>query len=236
MKHKLIMLMVVALLAFGWTSVLAATQPVEVKADTIEYDSVNKVITAQGNVTMTQQNTVMTGRQAVYNSTTKQSIIIGDVRIVQNETTLTADKVQSNDQNHFIATGQHVVLLKGQDRLTGSQIDYYTNRNYALASGPARLEMPEAVMTAAQVEAFFDTNQAIASGSVHIISDSRSLDAVADKATYFGGSKQPAKLVLNGNVRAEQNGSILTGNTLTIFLDDKALDAQGRARLVVKPE
>jgi len=41
---------------------------------------------------------------------------------------------------------------------------------------------------------------------------------------------------MSGNARAVQEGNTLTGKTLTIYLDDKAMDAQGRSKLVVKPQ
>ena len=38
---------------------------------------------------------------------------------------------------------------------------------------------------------------------------------------------------MTGNARAVQDGNVLVGNTLNLYLDDKAMEGTGRARLVI---
>ena len=41
------------------------------------------------------------------------------------------------------------------------------------------------------------------------------------------------KIVLTGNARAIQDGNTVVGQTLTLYMDDKAVDASGRAKVVI---
>jgi lipopolysaccharide export system protein LptA len=211
-----------------------AAKPVELSADSIEYDSAQGILTAAGNVKMVQDNAVMTGNHAWYNAKTKEGVVSGNVKAVKGDATLVAEEVHSYDNTHLVATG-HPVLTKGEDKLIGPQVDYYTDRQYANVSGGAELTTADGVITAQQIESYFAENKAVAKGNVHINSAPRHLDATADQAVYYG-QKGQGKAVLTGNARAVQDGNVLTGNTLTIYLDNKQLDASGRCKLVVVPK
>ena len=117
----------------------------------------------------------------------------------------------------------------------GPKIDYYTDKEYAIVPGGARLTTTDGVITANQIEAFMKEERAVAEGNVHIVSDTRKLDAVSDHAVYYG-KKGDGKAILTGNARAVQDGNVLTGNVLTIYMDEKAMDSQGRSKLVVTPK
>jgi lipopolysaccharide export system protein LptA len=212
-----------------------SNKPVELAADTIEYDSVKGIMTAQGNVRIVQENAVMTGTNAEYNSKTKEAHIYGGVQVVQEDATLLAEEVNSYDNNHIVAIG-NPILTKGSSRLDGPQIDYYSDRQYAVVNGWARLETEDSTLTANQIESFFSEDRAVAQGNVHIVSDARKLDAVADHAVYYGSKDQQGKTVLTGNARAVQEGNVLTGNTLTLYMDNKVIDVQGRSKLVITPQ
>lgn len=232
------MIAVVALfLAFGASSHLSAqnSRPVELAADSIEYDSVSGVMTAQGTVQMTQENATMTGASVRYNTKTRESYISGGVKVIQDDAVLTAAEVRGYDNTHLVATGD-VVLVKGDNRLTGPQIDYDSDKEYAVVNNSARLTMPDGTMTAGKLEAFLSEDRVVGEGDVHIVSEPRQLDAVADYAVYYGAKSRQAKAVLSGNARAVQQGNVLTGNTLTIYMDDKVMDAQGRTKLVINPQ
>ncbi|SDF72439.1 LptA/OstA family protein [Sporolituus thermophilus] len=214
---------------------LAAGSPVELAAETIEYDTAQGIAIAEGGVRITRGNAVMTGAKAEYNTKTQEALVTGNVKVVQDDATITADQVQAYQNNHLVATGG-VVLVKADSRLTGPRLDYYTDREYAIVTGGARLTTKDAVMTADKVEAFIAEDRAVGSGNVHIVSEARKLDATSDQATYYGAKTGQGRVVLTGNARAVQDGNVLTGNTLTVYLDDKAMDAQGRTRLVIKPQ
>jgi len=237
MKKKLIVCVLAAFFSLGSVSLYAAgsNSPVELSADTIEYDSVQGVATAQGSVRIVRDKAVMTGYAVHYNAKTGEALLTGGVKVVQDQATLTADEVQSVDGNHMIATGD-VVLVKQDQRLTGTQLDYYSDKSYALLTGGARLSTAEAVMTAPQIESWINENRAVGTGGIHIVSDTHQVDATADQATYISGKEEQGQIVLSGNARAVQQGNVLTGNTLTIHLGDKALNAQGRTKLVITPQ
>lgn len=238
MSRKLKIFVVAILLSFGTAVAICAEtdKPVELNADTIEYDSVQGIMTAQGSVRLTRDGAVLTGPSAQYNTKTKEALVTGGVKVVKEDTTLTAAEVRSYNDNYLVATGQ-AVLVKGDNTLAGPKIEHWTDKQYSLVTGGARLTMPDGFMTADKVEAFHNEDRAVGSGNVHIISDTRKLDATSDQAVYYGAKTgQQGKAVLTGNARAVQDGNVLTGNTLTIYLDDKAMDAQGRPKLVVKPQ
>ncbi|SFL61771.1 LptA/OstA family protein [Pelosinus propionicus] len=237
MKSKIVhitlgFILSLSVISYGYA---ASNKPVELAADTIEYDSVKGVMVAQGNVRMVQENAVMTGTNAEYNSKTKEAHIYGGVQVVQEDATLLAEEVNSYDNNHIVAIG-NPILTKGSSRLDGPKIDYYADKQYAIVTGWARLKTEDTILTANQIESFFSEDRAVAQGDVHIVSDTRKLDAVADQAVYYGSKEQQGKTVLTGNARAVQDGNVLTGNTLTLYLDNKVIDVQGRSKLVITPQ
>lgn len=232
----------VAFIALLLLSIAAATgisapadKPVELTADTIEYDSKAGIMTAEGSVKLVRDKAVLTGASAQYNTKSKEAVVIGGVKVVREDTTLTAAEVRSFNDNYLVATG-NAVLTKGDNTLAGPKIEHWVDRQYTLVPGSARLTMPDGWMTADKVEAFHNEDKAVAVGDVHIVSDKRSLDATSDQAVYTGAKNSQGKVVLSGNARAVQDGNTLTGKTLTIYLDDKAMDAQGRSKLIVKPQ
>jgi len=237
MKSNIVKMTLALVLSFGIVSYgyAASNKPVELAADTIEYDSVKGIMVAQGNVRMVQENTIMTGTNAEYNSNTKEAHVYGGVRVVKDDATLSAEEVNSYDNVHMIASGDPV-LTKGESKLTGPKIDYYSDRQYALVTEWANLHTPDGNMTANQIEAFFNEDRAVAQGNVHIVSEARNMDATSDQAVYYGSKEQQGKTVLTGNARAVQDGNVLTGNTLTLYLDNKVIDVQGRSKLVITPQ
>jgi lipopolysaccharide export system protein LptA len=232
----------IALIALSMALIAAATavsapadKPVELTADTIEYDAKSGVMTAEGAVKLVRDKAVLTGASAQYNTKSKEAYVTGGVKVVREDTTLTAAEVRSFNDNYLVATGS-AVLTKGENTLSGPKIEHWVDRQYTLVPSAARLTMPDGWLTANKVEAFHQEDRAIATGDVHIVSDKRSLDATSDQAVYTGSKNSQGKVVMSGNARAVQDGNILTGKTLTIYLDDKAMDAQGRPKLVVKPQ
>jgi lipopolysaccharide export system protein LptA len=237
MKHKVVRLALI--LAFSVSAAAqiygAQNKPVELEADTIQYDSVKGIMVAQGNVRMVQEKTVMTGNNAEYNNKTQEGHVFGNVRAIKEDATLVAADVRSYNNVHMVATGDPV-LTKADNKLVGPQIDYYSDKQYALVTGAGTMTTADGVLTAAKIEAFFNENRAVAEGNVHIVSQTRKMDATSDQAVYYGGKEKQGKTVLTGNARAVQDGNVLTGNTLILYMDKKMIDAQGRSKLVVTPQ
>lgn len=234
------MAMTLALLVnTGSLSALAAppaNTPVEIAAETIEYDAASGLMTATGGVRITQGQAVMTGDRAQYNTKSQEGHLTGGVQAVSEDATLTAAEVKTYNRNTQLVAWGEAVLTKGDQRLTGPRIEYVTTTQYALVPANAKIEMPDGTMTANKIEAFIAEKRAVGTGSVHIVSPTRKLDATADIATYYGDPQGQSKVILSGNARAIQDGNILTGETLTLRLDEKAMGAQGRTKLVITPQ
>lgn len=238
MRTKLAGGLILLLLLFITSLAIAKEkEPIELNADSISYDSTKSIIIAEGNVKITQNNSVITGQKAEYSTKTQEADITGGVRAVKEDTTLTADELRSLDKNHMKAIG-NVVMVKGESQLTGPQADYYADKQTAIVIGGAQLKNPDGIMTAFQVEVFFAEDRATGKGNVHIVIDIRKLDAHSDNALYYGkkNTGSSGKLILTGNATAVQDVNHLTGETLTIYLDDKSMNAQGRTKLIIKPQ
>lgn len=237
MKKQIALLLTAFSLACGFqASVLAAGQPIEVEADSIDYNAKSGVVKAQGNVIFVQGGATLTGSEVTYNSQTKNGLVTGGVKAIKEDMTLTAAQVQLQNNTHFVATGS-AVLTKGDNRLTGPTVEYDSSQDYALVPQDAVLTGPDGTMTANRIEAFLKEDRAQGLGNVHVVSETRKLDARADKADYYGiKTAGQGKLILTGNARAIQDGNTLTGETLTLYLDNKTVDAQGRTKLVIVPK
>lgn len=235
-RNFVIIALAVILSLAAATGISAPTdKPVELTADTIDYDAKTGVMNAQGSVKLVRDKAVLTGQSAQYNTKSKESYVTGGVKVVREDTTLTAAEVRSYNDNYLVATGD-AVLTKGENTVAGPKIEHWIDRQYSLVPANARMTMPDGWLTTDRLESFHGEDRAVAQGSVHIVSDKRSLDATSDQAVYYGSKTAQGKVVMTGNARAVQEGNVLTGKTLTIYLDDKAMDAQGRPQLIVKPQ
>lgn len=229
-------LLVLALTLGMVTQIYAAqNKPFELAADVIEYDSATGIMTGEGAVTLTQDKAVLTGSNVQYNTKTQEAYITGGVRLVQDNAVMTAAELRSYGNNHIIASGD-IELVQGESTLTGPQLDYYADKGYAIVNANARLSMPDGVMTADKIEAYLNDNKVIGTGHVHLASQTRQLDATSDQAEYFAPKGETGRVILSGNARAVQEGNVLTGHKLTIYLEDQAVSAQGRTKLVIQPQ
>lgn len=198
----------------------ASNQPMDLTADEIEYDSVSGVATATGSVRMTQEDSIVTGSKAVYNTKNKEAEITGGVEMVKGDMRLNAARVVSKDNQHVLALGG-VMVVKGDTTLIGPQAEYFAGREYVLVPSDAKVTMPDGVMTTDRLEYFMKEERAVGTGNVHVISDARKLDARGDLVTYYGAEGQQGKVVLSGNAVAVQDNNTLRGKTLTMYLEEK---------------
>jgi lipopolysaccharide export system protein LptA len=233
---KLAVLLGLLLLA---SAVKAAPEPAkstQLDGDVITYNSKTGVMTAKGGVKLTQGNAVMTGDSGEYNTKTKEAVMTGNVKAVKEGSTLTASEVRSyDDMERLVATGD-ALLVHEDGTAAGPRMEYFPERRYANITGGARLTSKDAVLTAKMAEAFFSEDRATADGNVHIVSESRKMDAVSDHAVYYGLNGKNGKADLTGNVRVIQDGNVLTGNHVVMYLDDSAMDTEGRSKLVIQPK
>ena len=217
----------------------AAPEPAsttQLDGDTITYSAKTGVMTAKGGVKLTQGNAVMTGDSGEYNTKTQEAVVSGNVKVVKDNSTLTAAEVSAYEGMKYLVASGNAVLSRPDGTATGPRMEYYPDRQYALITGGARLTGREAIITAGTVEAFFSEDRALATANVRIVSDARHLDAVADKAEYFGLGAKDGRAELTGNVRAVQDGAVLTGNHVVLYMDDSAMNTDGRSKLVIQPQ
>jgi lipopolysaccharide export system protein LptA len=213
-----------------------ASPPTQLDGDVITYVSKTGVMTARGGVRMTQGVAVLTGDVGEYNTKTKEAVVTGNVKVVKEGSTLTAAEVRAyDDMKRLLATG-NALLVHKDGTAAGPRMEYLPDQQYAKITGGSRLTNKDAVVTSAVSEAFFKEDRATADGNVHIVSEARKLDAVSDHAVYYGINGKNGKADLIGNVRAVQDGNVLTGNHVVLYLDDSAADADGRSKLVIQPK
>ncbi len=225
---------------FCLTAVLQANspEPFSLEADVIEYNSKTGRMLASGasGVKLIQGTLTLTGKTADYNTQNREGIVTGGVKGVQGQMTLSANQVESLAGNsQMIATGD-VILVNGTDRMTAPRIDYFSDRQLAVAERDAKLVTADGTITADRLESFFQEKRTVAAGRVTIHSEQRNLQANADQAVYYSAKPgEQGKLVLTGNARAVQDGNSIVGQTLTLYLDDKAIDATGQTKIVIMP-
>ena len=212
-------------------SAYAGDKPMEVSADTLEYDSNTGVVVANGNVKLIQDNATLTGVKATYNTKNQEAEVTGGAHLVKEDINLTSASLKSKNNDEIIASG-NVIMVKGDTTITGPQVNYYSKQQYALINSDATVTMKDSTMTADKLEAYLGENKVIGTGNVHLTSTARDIDAVGDVATYYGAKDQQGKIILEGNAKAVQKGNILKGNKLTLFLADKAKSDE----VVIKPE
>lgn len=209
-------------------------QPIEVSADTINYDAAQGIVDAQGSIVMKQNDAVLTGSSVHYNMKNLEGIVAGGVKAVKADAVLTADKVETHNNTRLVATGAPV-LVKGESTLKGSLIDYDSAKQYASVPSDVTFTTPEGTLTTDHLEAFFAEDRAVGDGDVHLVSLTRQIDATSDHIVYYG-LQGKGKAVLTGNARAVQEGNVIVGDTLTLNMDSQSADAQGRTKVIIIPK
>ena len=210
--------------------------PTQLDGDVITYVSKTGVMTAQGGVRMTQGAAVLTGDVGEYNTKTKEAVVTGNVKVIKDGSTLTAAEVRSYDEMKRLVASGNALLVHKDGTAAGPRMEYLPDKQYAKITGGSRLTNKDAIVTSAVAEAFFQEDRATADGEVHIVSAARKMDAVSDHAIYYGINGKNGKADLIGNVRAVQDGNVLTGNHVVLYLDDSAADADGRSKLIIQPK
>ncbi len=197
----------------------AADQPVELVGDVIEYASKSGVITATGNVRVTQDGAVVTGTAATYNTKQKTGEITGGVTADKGDMHMTAAVVKALSGTQLTALGD-VVMTKADSAIYGDRVDYDSEREVAVLPVGGRVVHPDATITADYMESFIKENRTIGNGNVHIVSQTRNIDAVSDNCEYLSAKGEQNKVILTGNAVVVQDGNTLRGNKMTLLLDD----------------
>ena len=229
---------------------VAADSPIELTADAIEYNAVTDMAIATGGVKVTRDGGVMTGSAATYDFKQQQVTITGGVTANKDDMSLKAEKLVATMNSEMTATGNVVAtkgenVLTGpevrynqatsdismpsggtadgpQAAIRGDVLSGNLATNQYHASGDVYLNSKTNDIQSTSDEASYTGNgqdfNFTADGNVNLRSDSRNMTGHSDHAVY--NSADNGKLVMTGNASATQNGNIVRGNTLTVYMGD----------------
>ena len=228
---KLKTALVVAIMSFSMiNTVIAADTPIELKGDVIEYNAQTDMAIAIGGVTIIRDGGVLTGGQATYNFKTQEASITGGVTANKDDMNLKAeaDNTLTGEEIHYNQATSDISMPLGGNA-TGPQADIRGDvlsgnlmTNKYTATGNVYLNSKTNDVQSTSDTATYSGNgqdfNFVATGNVNIKSPSRNIVTNSDNATY--NSTENGKLVLTGNAVATQNGNIVRGNTLTVYLGD----------------
>lgn len=201
----------------GGIAAAQGNQATQLDAQTIEYNAQTGQITANGGVTMLHDGATLTGAYATYNSKTQQGTISGGVHGSKGGMQFSSQSVTTQGKDEIVASGG--VYAKQADKsLRGPALRYNFSTEYAVLPQGGTISMADGTITANHLEGNLQNEQFQAAGNVHIVSQTRNIDAYSDKADYYG--KQDAKVILSGHAVAMQDNNELRGERLTLYLGD----------------
>ena len=203
---------ILVLLAAGALSAAASaaqqgTEPTNLTADSLTYDTRTGLITAETNVRMEQGTGWVTGARATYNTKTEEGTVEGGVRAVRDDMNLSCDRLSGS-------------MTKADRTFTGPQVDYYPSQNdYILAASGGTITSTDGTLTADRLEGWMKENRFVGTGSAHIVSPPRDLEGGGDRMEYFGSAEKPY-VVLDGNAWVFQGNNMARSNHMTVYLSD----------------
>lgn len=194
--------------------------PTTLDGDVVEYDMKTSIVTAKGNVLMTQGDMKSTGDEAEYNSKTKAGRVEGNVIAVDKSKDLriTCHKATTDAEQHMIAEGD--VHGKMEDKtFAGPRVDYFQPKDYAIIENGGTITSKDGVFTADRMEGFLKEEHIIGQGHAHLVSPPNDMEAGGDQLDYYGLEQDQA--ILTGNAWAIQYNNTLRSNRLVIHLNDQ---------------
>ena len=202
----------------------AADEPINMDADTVEYDMETGLVNAKGDVLMVQGALKVSGQEAQYNSKTQEGMVEGNVIAVQSDKNMrvTAQKVTSDVQQHMVATGDVYGTMEDKT-FSGPIVEYFQPQDYVLIKQGGTITSKDGVFTADEMEGYLNDEHLIGRGNAHVVSQPNDMEAGGDVLNYYG--LEQGKAVLTGNAWAVQYNNTLKSNQLTILL---AKDGQAK--------
>ena len=198
------------------TNLHAAGEPMELDADTVEYNMSDGQAVATGNVLLKNGTSRVAGAKATYNSKTQAAVVEGNVVAIRDSLKITCARIATDGQERMVASG-NVEGVDGDKHFSGEQVEYYPNQNkYVLLPTGGTIVSATDSFKANKIEGWLDDEHYVGTGDVHISSQVRDLVAGGDQADYYG--KDSGKVVLSGNAWALQDNNTLKSNRLTIYL------------------
>lgn len=220
----------------------AAASTVKISADQkVHYDLENKVFVAEGDVRITQDNTVIRCKRAEITTDKKIAKISGSVELKEPDVLLTADQlVVYFNEKRVVALG-NVVLVKDEEVAGGASeadtgpgtaqggtkggggMEVKVSRQGKAPQGEAQKRTEKVTLKADRLEYWTNKKECVAEG--HVFVQRKDTKAWGDKATY---SEKEKLLVLAGSVRAESpEGERLTSKELRVWTDRDLVEAGG---------
>jgi len=183
---------------------------VNIEADNVTYDkSTDKMIFA-GNVVITQEDIILTAREADFDVDKKIGQIKGDIKLVQSDITITGENLEAylNDKRYIFQ--EKVILVQERKDKEEKEDNITWNCN--------------------NLEIFTDTQDLTATGEVKILKKDYTI--TAEKAVY---NDKEQKITLTGKVRIEEEaGRWITGDKAIFYIDSERLEVEGNVRSGIK--
>lgn len=215
----ILLLLAAGVLCAGTSAAGQGTEPTNLLADTLTYDTRTGVITAENDVRMEQGTGVVEGARATYNTKTEEGTIEGGVRAVREDMELSCDRLFAEGQQHWRASGS-VHMVRAGRTFTGAQVDYFPAQNdYILAETGGTITSPDGTLSADRLEGWLKDNRFTGVGNAHITNPPRDLEGGGDRMDYFGNEPKPY-VVLEGSAWVFQGNNTARSKHMTVYLAD----------------
>ncbi len=179
----------------------------------------------------------ITSDEVKYTKVKEKEVVIftGHVVVIQETTTLKSDQLKLfPDENRAVATGHAWMRDEKQKMvLTGERIEYYHDKRYGIATGKPKLvgEEENFTLTSKKMEVFLPEDRLRATGRVRLVRND--MVATCKVLDYFDKEK---KAILTGNPQIRENESFITGDKITLFVDEYRVIVEDRAKIKFSPE
>jgi len=183
---------------------------VNIQADNVTYDKGTDKMIFEGNVIITQEDIILTAREADFDVDKKIGQIKGDIKLVQTDITITGETLEAflNDKKYIF---QEKVILVQERKDKEDKEDNIT-------------------WNCSELEIFTDTQDLTATGEVKILKKDYTI--TAEKAVY---SEKEQKITLTAKVRIEEEaGRWITGDKAIFYIDSERLEVEGNVRSGIK--
>lgn len=177
----------------------------------------------------------ITSDEVEYSKVKGKEVVVftGHVIAVQGTTTLKSDQLKLfPDENKAVAQGRAWMKDEKQKMiLTGERIEYYHDRRYGMATGKPKLvsEKENFTLTSKKIEAFLPEDRLRATGRVKLVRDG--MVATCKVLNYFDKER---KAVLTGNPEIREKENLVTGERITLYIDEYRVVVENKARIKFK--
>ncbi len=192
-----------------------------------QYELAGKFVLV-GDVAFIDTSKSLFGDQITYYEATRISYVEGHVRLVDSSKTMTADRLRYLDEEKIAFADGRVALRDEKEQITliGEHAEYDQENGYAKVTGDAVLTKKDTtdadslIIYGGLFEMFKDGDRFIVTDSVRLIRGE--IEAFCDSLEYF---QQESRLKLANKPRIRQGEQYLTGQAVSLVLDDADVQA-----------